>query len=114
MRTGKRPRAAAGQMNRLITIRSSLRADDGMGGYTETPVDVADIWAAVEPLEGREQIHAMQTGMRRPHRMEIRYREDVTGMTQIYYGGRTFDVKSVVDPEERHVVLEILVDEVLP
>lgn len=104
MRTGK--------MRRQITIRTMTRTPDGMGGYTETPVDVPDIWSEVEPLEGREQLQAMQTGMQRPHRFTIRYRTGMTGAQTIIYATRTFDIKSVVDPEERHRELVIMSDEV--
>jgi SPP1 family predicted phage head-tail adaptor len=112
VRAGRRPRAAAGQYNRRITLRTVTRTPDGGGGYTETPVDVTGVPASVDPLEGREQVEAMQTGMERPHRFEMRYRTDITGATRIVYDARTFDVKSIVDPEDRHVVLVILADEV--
>lgn len=101
-----------GEMRRQVTIRTMARTPDGMGGYTETPTDVGPIWAKVEPLEGREQLMAMQTGMERPHRFTMRYREGMTGAQTIIYEARTFDVKSVTDPEERHRELVIMSDEV--
>lgn len=84
-----------------------------MGGTTEgAPVDVPNIPARIEPLEGRELIEAMQTGMQRPHRFTMRYRTGMTGAKTIVYGTRTFDIKSVVDPEEKHRELDILADEI--
>lgn len=102
-----------GKMNRRITLRTMTRTPDGMGGYTETPTDAGPYWAHVEPLEGREQIEAMQTGMQRPHRFEMRYQSGMTGATLVIYDSRTFDVKSVVDPGERHEQLVITADEVI-
>lgn len=102
----------AGQMRRTVTIRTMTRTPDGMGGYTETPTDVTGIPARIDPLEGREQVEAMQTGMQRPHRFYLRYRDGMTGATQLVYDSRTFDIKSVVDPEEKHRELHILADEV--
>lgn len=101
-----------GQMRRKVTIRTMARTSDGMGGYTETPTDVPDIWAEIEPLEGREQLQAMQTGMQRPHSITMRFRPGMTGAKTLLYEGRTFDIKSVIDPEERHRELHILADEV--
>lgn len=101
-----------GRMRRQVTIRTMTRTPDGMGGYTETPVDVPNVWAEVEPLEGREQLQAMQTGMQRPHRFTMRYRAGMTGAHTIIYATRTFDVKSVVDPDEKHRELVIMSDEV--
>lgn len=102
-----------GEMNRRITLRTVTRTPDGGGGYTETPVDSPPTWAKIEPLQGDEQLQAMQTGMVRPHRFTIRYRAGLTGATRIVYEGRVFDVRSVVDTDERHEELVILADEVL-
>lgn len=103
-----------GQMNRRIALRSVQSTPDGGGGYDETVTDSPEIWAHVEPLQGNEQLQAMQTGMQRPHRFTIRYREGITGTTRIVYADRVFDVKSVIDPDERHETLEIMADEVIP
>lgn len=83
-----------------------------MGGYTETPTDVPNIPAEVEPLQGNEQLQAMQTGMQRPHRFTMRYRTGMSAALTLLYGSRVFNIKSVVDPEEKHRELIILADEV--
>lgn len=101
-----------GRMRRQVTIRTNTRTPDGMGGYTETPVDVPNVWARINPLEGNERIQAMQTGMQRPHEITMRYRAGMTGASTLVYDGRTFDIKSVADTEERHRQLVILADEV--
>lgn len=101
-----------GLLRRIVTIRTMARTPDGMGGYTETPTDIEGIPARVEPLQADEQLQAMQTGMVAPHRFTMRYRSDVQGATLLVYDSRTFDIKSVVDPEEKHRELQILADEV--
>lgn len=100
-------------MRRAVTIRSMTRTNNPMGGYDETPTDVENIPARVEPLEGREMLLAQQTGMQRPHRFTMRYREGMTGAKTLLYDDRTFDIKSVVDPEEKHRELVIMTDEVI-
>lgn len=99
-------------MTRQVTIRTVTRVADGMGGYTETPTDVPGVWAAVEPLQGTEQLQAMQTGMKRPHRITMRYRTGMSAASTLLYGTRVFDIKSVVDPEEKHRELVLMTDEV--
>jgi len=101
---------SAGEMQRRITIRSVTRTPDGGGGYTETPVDVATVWSKVEPLQGREQLEAMQTGMKQPHRFTIRYRNDVDGATQVLYDGHRYDVTSVIDVNAERREIQILAD----
>lgn len=99
-------------MNRRITLQTVTRTPDGGGGYTETPVDVATVWASVEPLMGKQQVEAMQTGLQRPHRFRMRWRAGVDGSTRIAYAGRRFDITSVTDAADGHRELVILADEV--
>lgn len=113
MRREALPQVFAGQRDKQVTVLAATRAPDGGGGYTETTSEVATEWMAVEPLEGREQLEAMQTGMQRPHRFYSLYRSDITGATRLLYNGRTFDVKSVLDPEEKHRELVMLAEEII-
>lgn len=99
-------------MRRRVTIRTMTLVPDGGGGFTETPTDVTGIPARVRPLEGRELIQAMQTVGQRPHEFTIRYRTGMIGAKTLLYETRTFDIKSVVDPEEKHRELVIMTDEV--
>jgi SPP1 family predicted phage head-tail adaptor len=73
--------------------------------------DIATVWAKVEPLEGNEQLRAMQAGMTRPHRFTIRWRAGITGATEVLYDGRRFNVTSVIDVEAQHREIVILADE---
>lgn len=103
-----------GQMDRRITLQTAgAPVPDGGGGWTPGTPTSFETWAHVEPLQGNEQIQAMQTGMERPHRFTISYRPDVVTTQVIVYKGRTFDVKSVVDPDEAHDEIVILADEVV-
>lgn len=100
-------------MRRVVTLQTVNSVSDGMGGTTDTVVALAsNIPARVEPLQGNELLRAQQTGMQRPHRFTLRYRSDVTGATTLLYDGRTFDIKSIADPEEKHRELIVQADEV--
>lgn len=100
-----------GEMNQEIELQAITRVRDTGGGHTKAPSTLATAWANVEPLQGREQLVAMQTGMTRPHRFTIPYVSGVTGATIVRHDGRSFDVKSVIDPEAAHRELVILADE---
>lgn len=104
--------ARPGDMRHRVAIRRMERTPDGGGGYTERWVDVDTVWAQVEPLQGREQIVAMQTGMQSPHRFTIGHRRDVTGANELLYEGRRFDIQSVVDTDGAGRELVILAVEV--
>lgn len=99
------------RLGQKVIVRAMVRVEDAYGGYTETAQDVATWWAKVEPLQGTEQVQAMQAGLRSPHRFTGHYRAGITGATELYYDGRRFDVNSVVDPGAKHRQLVILADE---
>lgn len=101
------------RLNRRITLHGVTRTSDGGGGFTESLVDLATVWAGVRPLTGRQRVEAMQTGMERPHEFRIRYRTGIEGSTRISYAGRRFDVTSVADVNEGHRELVILAEEVV-
>jgi SPP1 family predicted phage head-tail adaptor len=88
------------------------RTTDAGGGWVETAADVATVWAAVAPLQGMEQMEAMQMGMSAPHRFVLRWRPGVTGASELVWDGRRFNVRSVADPEAARTRLVILADEV--
>ena len=103
-----------GKMTQQVTLRTNAQVSDGGGGYTQTPTDITGIWAWVEPLQGNEQLQAMQTGMKRPHRITMRYRAGMAATQTLLYGTRVFDIKSVIDPDEKHRELIVMADEVFP
>lgn len=101
-----------GKMQQQVTIRTTTHVDNPMGGTTDSNADVTGVWAWVEPLQGNEQLQAMQTGMKRPHRITMRYRSGLSAMQTLLYGTRVFDIKSVIDPDEKHRELVLMADEV--
>lgn len=100
-----------GRLRHRVKLQSLTRTPDAGGGYTETMTDVATVWAQVEPLEGTEQLRAMQVSPTLSHRIRMRYKANVTPAMQAVYNGRTFDITSVIDPGERHREIELLVEE---
>lgn len=101
-----------GRLRNLVTLQAATRTDLEGGGWEEgPPVDVATIWAAIEPLEGSERLRAMQVSASLSHRIRIRYRDDVTAKNRIVYGARIFNITAVIDPNERHEELHLLAEE---
>lgn len=104
----------AGQLRHKITFeRIGERADDGAGGGSVTPEDVTTVWAAIEPLTGNELLRTEQFETTLTHRVRTRYLEGVRPHWTIKYGTRRFDIKRVIDPEERHRELELMCEELV-
>lgn len=86
----------AGPLDKRLTIRRQVTADDGRGGRTQSWSDVATVWASVDGLSTREflQAGAIQNAM--THIVQMRYRDDVTIKHRLYWAlrGKTFEILS--------------------
>ncbi len=106
----------AGRIRHRVTIQSESQTADGAGGYGLAWTDLATTWAAVEPLNGRERLQADQVQDETTHQITMRYRSDVVpiGKYRVLFGTRTFNVTSVINPDERNISLTLLVEEGVP
>ena len=59
------------------------------------------MWANVEPMSGREVVHAQQQQQNLTHRITTRYRTDITTDSRLLWGSRIFNVRSVMTVSER-------------
>ena len=105
----------AGDLRHKITIQTRTEVSDGMGGYTETWADTYGAWAAVWPIRGPERLNYMQLESQISHRIRIRYRNGITRKHRIIFhdvdGNRTFNIKEIINPDERNISLELLCTE---
>lgn len=76
--------------------------------------DEVTLWAAIDPLSGREFYAAEQSQSEVSHKIRCRYRGGLTTAMRIKYGSRKFKIISIIDWEERHESLLILCKELVP
>jgi SPP1 family predicted phage head-tail adaptor len=100
------------RLNRRITLqrRESVKDDEGI--VTEGWADVAAVWAAVEPLRGREYFTAAAVNQENTVRFRMRYRPGVTSEMRVLYDGRIYDINSVIDVNESHQEIQLMCEEV--
>jgi len=96
-----------------ITIQEHVTDQDEAGQPVDMWQDVATVWGAVEPLRGREYFAAQQVQAEVTTRIRIRYRRGIRPEMRVLYDGRLFNILSVIDPEERHVELQLMCREVV-
>ncbi len=112
-----RPRLRIGELRHRLTIQAERAASDGGGGLSDPwadPVTVATVWGKVEPLTGGERLHALQIEGRLSHRIVIRHRSGITAAMRVVFGTRVFNIRAVIDTDERGRFLELLCDEGVP
>ena len=103
-----------GKLRHRIAIEVESAATDSYGGQLDpwaSPRVVARVWARIEPLRGREQLRGMQLESRVTHRVVIRHRSDVGPANRLRFGTRLFNIRAVIDVEERSRWLELLCEE---
>ena len=103
----------AGSLRHRVTIEQPV-VDTAWGGAT-TWEEFATVWAAVEPLRGRELFAAQQVQSETTAKVTIRYVAGVTAKMRILHGSRIFELTAPpIDPEERHRELQLMVKETTP
>ncbi len=92
--------------HRLTLERASLAAD---GSTVWTAVDA--VQAAIRPVSGGEGEVGGGLGGRVTHRVEMRFRGDLTSRDRLTLAARVFRVLAARDPDERRVRLVVDVEE---
>jgi SPP1 family predicted phage head-tail adaptor len=105
----------AGDLRERVTIKQVTSTSDGAGGYTESGSSaLATVWAAVEPLSGRELLAALQAQSEVTVRVRMRYRSDVTAAMQLLHGSKTYEVVSPpIDRMGKRRELELMCKEIV-
>jgi SPP1 family predicted phage head-tail adaptor len=92
----------AGALRHRVTLQSRVAGSPQQrpsGEPDETWADMATVFAA-------QQVHSEITG-----RIRIRWRTGVNASLRVTYGGRSYNILAVIDPEERHRELVLLMAE---
>lgn len=97
-----------GRLNRRVTLQVQATACDGVGQPKPVWNDVATVWAAIWPLRGRELYAAQQSSSEVETRIRIRYMAGITPAMRVICSGRVFGILYVIDPDLRHVTLDLL------
>lgn len=101
----------AGMLRNKLTVERLTRSADGMGGYTKSWSSVQTAWMRLKPLSGSERLHAQHLEATTTHRAYCRATVDVQTEDRLTKGSRVFNVRAVLDLEERGKFYELDLDE---
>ena len=99
---------SASDLTHRITIQAITEASDGAGGFTASWADFTQAWCSIRPLKGYERFQAGQKETPVTHKIKMRYQAGITTKHRILYGTRVFNIKEILNVEERNITLEIL------
>lgn len=98
----------AGDLRHRVTIQAPAEGRDSMGAVTSTWGDVATVWAAVEPLSGREYLAAGQMQHQVTTRIRMRYRDGITTKMRVKHGESYYDIQGVINIDGRNRELHLM------
>lgn len=101
----------AGRLNQRIELQSLTSATDSFGEPIKTWATYSTVWAAVNPLYGRELLHAQQVSSESNIRILIRYNAAITVDNRVKYGTRYFDINAVINRDMGNVQMELMCKE---
>ena len=105
----------AGQLRNTIIFQQLTVANDSWGKSVSTWTDQVTTRAAIWPIRGTEQLENMKLDNEMTHRIRIRFRKNITPKMRIKFfrAGvtRYFNIRSIVNPDERNIYLEIMATE---
>lgn len=93
-----------GRLNKYVDILRQDGEDNRVGGRrseTLRLVRVAQVWASITNVSGSERFESNQLQAELTHRITIRYRKDITRQNKIRYGERMFNIRYIVDWQEK-------------
>ena len=100
-----------GSMREQITIQSLGTTRDTGGGISSNYSDSQTIQASIKPLNGKEVYKQGKLQDHVSHEIMIRFNSSVTAKNRIKLGSRFFNIRSVINVDERSRYMKILAEE---
>lgn len=104
----------AGRLRHRVVVQSMGEpiVEPG-GGFTETPITVATVWASIEPATSRsvERRVGAQVEATITHLVTMRYLAGVTTKMRLLFGLRVFQIRGLQNLDERNVMLTLACEE---
>jgi SPP1 family predicted phage head-tail adaptor len=99
----------AGKLDQRVTLQALSGGVDEIGQpLPDTWTDVATVWAAVEPLAGREYIAAGAMVSAVETRIRLRYRPGVVSSMRVIHGDTVYGIEAVIHVKSARRELQLM------
>lgn len=89
-----------GALRSELALEQCVTTPDSLGGHTESWVELATLFARVEPVSTHSLFGADQTLETATHRVTVRWRAGLKSGMRLRRGQRVLDIITVHDPDE--------------
>lgn len=100
-----------GRLRYKVELQSATNTSDGAGGFSQTYSTIANLFADIRPTNGDESYRQGKVQEKLTHKIYIRHRNDIKTDYKILYDQRTFNIKSIINIDERDRFLELTCSE---
>jgi SPP1 family predicted phage head-tail adaptor len=90
----------ASKLNRKVELYRLEKTPTPTGGFAQSWVKVADLWAAIKNMSGTELVRADQLGATAYSDFTIRYRANINEMMKFVYRGTDYQIRHINNLEE--------------
>lgn len=104
----------AGRLRQRVTIQEKVVTQNEFGEEVITWTDYLTVWAAVEPLRGREFIEQAMAGAEITTRIVTRWHPGIRPEMRALHENYIYDIQAVIRVDERHREVQLLCREVIP
>lgn len=109
----KRSRSTTGTLNHRVTFMKREEIDDGFGGTRGDWVDQFTVAARLKPRMGSETVIASRLQGVQPYTITVHSSNRTRQITPAWqakntHTGEVYDIKSIINPDERNQYLEML------
>lgn len=101
----------AGRLRRKVTLLQYVDGVDDYGRTVPTLEEYATVWAEIKPMRGYEYLEYYREKNKVQTKITCRYRDDITESMVVSFNGKLHEITAILDIEDRHVALEIMVQE---
>lgn len=97
-----------GMLRTELILEDAIESGDGAGGVVRQWIEVATVFAHVEPVRARARYGADQRQVDITHRITMRHRDAIFRRMRFRRHERVFAIETVTDPDEtgRYLVCE--------
>lgn len=94
----------AGKLRHRVSLQEfTTTVDEETGNRERTWTEVRKLWAAVEPLSGREFVSAAASQSKVTTRITILYRSGITHEMRVVYRGKIYNIEAVLSDQDSGV-----------
>jgi len=103
----------AGSLRNRITIQSKTVVQNTFGEEDITWTEFATVWAAIEPLRGREFLDAKMATAEITTKITIRKRDGISPEMRVLHGSTVYDILAIIHVETRQREMQLMCQEII-